>query len=302
MPIGHHVHVPRHDELVPWPVTEPYGDPAKARRAAARIQALARRFQVKRTMPMRRAAAAERAAARARAEGAAAVAGHFIAAVSHNPLQAAAELLKRSLRRAVARRHARERRATRDAMARILDAVAEHAFDELAAKAAVIWAAGRDALAADAADAALAARVEALVGEGVEDAEERGLSAKLMGTQLRFEANVVLPRAFADARAPAAADAAAAAAPSEELLAAACLELVAFDESDKHRAYATLTVRGAELRAALGTAAKSRPRQLWEKAVRTELPSRELLKLLVPHLAVFRSRERGIFLLQLKEG
>ena len=66
---------------------------------------------------------------------------------------------------------ARERRATRDAMARILDAVAEHAFDELAAKAAVIWAAGRDALAADAADAALAARVEALVGEGVEDAE-----------------------------------------------------------------------------------------------------------------------------------
>ena len=27
-----------------------------------------------------------------------------------------------------------------------------------------------------------------------------------------------------------------------------------------------------------------------------------LLKLLVPHLAVFRSRERGIFLLQLKEG
>ena len=117
-----------------------------------------------------------------------------------------------------------------------------------ATTSAVIWAAGRDALAADAADAALAARVEALVGEGVEDAEERGLSAKLMGTQLRFEANVVLPRAFADARAPAAADAAAAAAPSEELLAAACLELVAFDESDKHRAYATLTVRGAELR------------------------------------------------------
>ena len=50
MPIGHHVHVPRHDELVPWPVTEPYGDPAKARRAAARIQALARRFQPRRTL------------------------------------------------------------------------------------------------------------------------------------------------------------------------------------------------------------------------------------------------------------
>ena len=48
MPIGHHVHVPRHDELVPWPVTEPYGDPAKARRAAARIQALAHAPNTKR--------------------------------------------------------------------------------------------------------------------------------------------------------------------------------------------------------------------------------------------------------------
>ena len=65
---------------------------------------------------------------------------------------------------------------------------------------------------------------------------------------------------------------------------------------------ATPSRQAAWGRAALGTAAKSRPRQLWEKAVRTELPSRELLKLLVPHLAVFRSRERGIFLLQLKEG
>ena len=66
---------------------------------------------------------------------------------------------------------------------------------------------------------------------------------------------------------------------------------------------AALTFGGARLEALLpaagGIVNRARAHTLWKDAVVARMPSRALLEALVPHLTVFRSRERGIFILQL---